>query len=234
MADQDQGDRESSIRVIDVTRRSPQENLRDPPRFRPSPPLTILNEAYRHLSPERKAEEDAKAQAALDAQDPSPCMACGGPVARTLETYPYDALPSVTLVDMPIEHCPACNETDYVLPRLALLLETIARRIITKEGPLAGAEVGFLRRFLDLDNQELAQRLAVKTYELRYWEADQHGEPEPRCDLLLRLYASSSGRFQGDIPRPPLPGPNGPPLPAPYVALTPAPPLAFTLRPSDW
>ncbi len=110
------------------------------------------------------------------------------------ETYLYteSGLPNVVLVGVEIRRCPSCGYHELVLPRITELHRTIAQAVIHKPARLSGAEVRFLRKYLDLSGVDFARHVGVDPSTVSNWENDK--DPiGPTSDRLLRLMVAHGG-----------------------------------------
>lgn len=75
------------------------------------------------------------------------------------------------------------------------LLRTIARAVTTVARPLAGKEIRFLRRQMDLTQAELATLLGCDVQQVARYEKDQNRIPGPADRLLRLLWSDHAGEL---------------------------------------
>jgi len=124
------------------------------------------------------------------------CIECLGPMIEKVENHRFDecGLPNITLVGIRISRCRQCGGYEIAIPRIEQLHRLIARSVIEKPTRLTGAEVRFLRKWLDLSGPEFAKRMGVTLETVSRWEngAMPIGA---QADRLLRLLVAQ-GRLE--------------------------------------
>lgn len=103
------------------------------------------------------------------------CSTCGKSAHRVQGNYLFreSGLPNVVLKGIEIIRCDQCGKDDPVLPKLSELLKLLASAIVRKPTPLTGAEIRFIRKFLDMNGETFANVLGVDKTTLSKWENDQ-------------------------------------------------------------
>lgn len=116
----------------------------------------------------------------------SKCEKCGGPILTVRENIEWDALRSSVIVGAEVERCGKCGALDGVtFQSMSQLIDVAARTVVAKQGRLSGAEVRFLRSFLDLEGAQLAETLGSNPSTVSRWEND-HQPIGRHADLFLR------------------------------------------------
>lgn len=116
------------------------------------------------------------------------CSICGSEMERTRGDYPFPevGLKGVVLKDVEMLRCKKCASVDAVIPRLRLLLRTLAEMLLVKRGLLCGEEIRFLRLHLGMGAAEFAELVGVDKSTLSRWEHDRQ-LISPSNDRLIRL-----------------------------------------------
>jgi putative zinc finger/helix-turn-helix YgiT family protein len=115
------------------------------------------------------------------------CSECGGPARGSREPHRYTVTPkwAVTIADAEVLRCPKCGAFNVVIAKADRLHRTIAAEVIRKPVALAGAELVFLRRCLELTGRAMAKTLGVSHEALSRWENE--AQPVPATvDRLIR------------------------------------------------
>jgi len=119
------------------------------------------------------------------------CSVCGTPIEVRVGDYEFSesGLPGVVLSGIEMLTCPNCGNTDPVIPRLAVLMRSIATAVARKEYKLTGAEVRFLRKHLKMTAEKLGTLLGVDKTTVSKWEndADPVGDQSERLLRTLVL-----------------------------------------------
>lgn len=115
------------------------------------------------------------------------CFECGEPMKTSRENVKYDAvgLPGITLRQIEVRRCPACGETEYVIPHVDDLHRAIARAVVGKRAPLTGVEIRFLRKTLGWSGSDFAAYMGTTAETVSRWEHDKM-PMNPQADRLLR------------------------------------------------
>jgi len=121
---------------------------------------------------------------------PAVCKKCGGHLAsRIVPEFEHAAigLPGVVLKNAVEQfYCTACGTADSVhFPNIDGLMAAIALARVKQNTKLAGPDIRFLRKALELNQQELAKLLAVRNETVSRWETG-HQPIEPSTEKLLR------------------------------------------------
>lgn len=89
------------------------------------------------------------------------CTNCGE--LLTFETrnhrYVESGLPNVILQGAQVAECPRCGKEDLMLPRLIAIHEAIASALVKSPARLTGPQLKFLRKHLELSDEELGRYL---------------------------------------------------------------------------
>jgi DNA-binding XRE family transcriptional regulator len=105
--------------------------------------------------------------------------------------YPYveGGLPHVHLVGVEVRTCRACVSKALVLPNIAGLHATIAKKLLApKLGRLAPAEIRFMRKYLGWSSATFASTIGVEDDDVVAWENDEHPVRMPfRYEVILRM-----------------------------------------------
>jgi putative zinc finger/helix-turn-helix YgiT family protein len=127
------------------------------------------------------------------------CVQCGTAMKTKRENYHYTAcgLPSVTLRGVTVSRCPACGDTNVVIPAIEELHRVMAGALIRKRGRLAPQEIRFLRTILGWSGVDFSKRMGTTPETVSRWE---HGSVPigPAADRLLRLLVATCARGDFD------------------------------------
>jgi putative zinc finger/helix-turn-helix YgiT family protein len=117
----------------------------------------------------------------------SACLECEGALKASREPHRYSITPrwAVTIADAEILRCSSCGAFEAVIPKPDALQRTIATEVIRKPARLAGPELVFLRRCLDLTGRAMAKALGVSHEALSRWENGAYAVPAT-VDRLVR------------------------------------------------
>jgi DNA-binding transcriptional regulator YiaG len=123
------------------------------------------------------------------------CSDCGrdAPVERGVYRFRESGLDNVVLKGIEIVKCPACGNEDPIVPNLDGLLRVIAVAIVTNRLPLTGAEVRYLRKYLEMSGEQFARILHTDKSTLSKWETGAVNIGS-KSDLLIRSVALNLGR----------------------------------------
>lgn len=91
------------------------------------------------------------------------CRACAGEVQLVRQDYQFkeSGLDNVILKNIEVLVCKQCGTVVPRIPRLNDLMRTIVVAMIAKPSELDGAEVRFLRKFMDETIEQFARKLGV-------------------------------------------------------------------------
>lgn len=127
------------------------------------------------------------------------CWKCDGQMRTERKNVRYNALPTVTLVDVPVHECPACGERHTEIPNLDGLNEALAMHLSKLDRHLVGDEISFLRRYLDKSGREFAQMIGVQPETVSRWENDKATMNE-QAERLLRLLVADDTSLIESLP----------------------------------
>jgi putative zinc finger/helix-turn-helix YgiT family protein len=116
------------------------------------------------------------------------CPECGGKLTKTTKIYHYkeSGLDNVYLKDIDIYKCVDCKAEMPAIPQIERLHGRIAAAIISKNVPLTGNEIVFIRKHMELKAKDLAQMLNVSRVTVSRWETGAE-DIGPSNDKLIRL-----------------------------------------------
>lgn len=124
------------------------------------------------------------------------CTECGGTELTRSDAPNYHytgcGLDNVVVKSgITIDTCRQCGETFTRIPRIVGLHTRIAGALIYRAGRLAGAEIAFLRKHMDLSETVFANQMGVCTGTVYLWEK---GEviPSTIADRLIRMLAGTT------------------------------------------
>lgn len=117
------------------------------------------------------------------------CPICGRKSTHSIEQYRYreSGLDNVFVSDVDIFRC-KCGEEYVQLSGVDNIHNKIATALLHKNSLLSGSESKFLRKWLGLKSEEMAQALGYTRVTVSRWENDG---PSAKTDRALRLYASA-------------------------------------------
>lgn len=116
------------------------------------------------------------------------CPMCGKKATHSIEQYHYreSGLSNVFVSGVGIFRC-KCGEEYVQLPGADNVHDQIASELLSKSSLLTGPEAKFLRKWLRLTSEVMANVLGYTRVSVSRWE--KHG-PSVATDRVLRLYAS--------------------------------------------
>jgi len=122
------------------------------------------------------------------------CSDCGGEarVKRGIYRFRESGLDNVVVKGIEIVKCPACGNEDAIIPNLDGLLRVIAVALVIKMFPLSGAEVRYLRKYLEMSGEQFARILHTDKSTLSKWETGAVNIGS-KSDLLIRAVALNLG-----------------------------------------
>jgi YgiT-type zinc finger domain-containing protein len=123
------------------------------------------------------------------------CSDCGGEarVERGIYRFRESGLDNVVLKGIEIIKCPACGNEEPIIPNLDGLLRVLAVALVTSRLPLSGAEVRYLRKYLEMSGEQFARILHTDKSTLSKWETGAVNIGS-KSDLLIRAVALNLGR----------------------------------------
>ena len=115
------------------------------------------------------------------------CTECGTPqhAERRTMDYPESGLSNVQLINVPMWVCEQGHE-EFEIPAVSQLHDLLAAMIVRKPARLAGPEIKFLRRRVELSGKTFAERIGITPVQLSRVETGARHVTH-RMDLLIRL-----------------------------------------------
>lgn len=136
-------------------------------------------------------------------QEPRFCTECGEPQSLTRKAVPYpqSGLSNVQLQNVPVWKCANFHE-EVEIPSSKQLHDVLNQLVLRKPVALAGSEIRFLRRRINLSGKEFAERIGLTPVRLSQLE-NSTGPIGRRIDLLVRLYVAAvmANRHGADFPK---------------------------------
>jgi len=125
----------------------------------------------------------------------SECSDCRKEARVERGTYRFreSGLDNVVLKGIEMIRCSACGNEDPIIPNLDGLLRVLAVAIVTSRLPLSGAEVRYLRKYLEMSGEQFARILHTDKSTLSKWETGAVNIGS-KSDLLIRAVALNLGR----------------------------------------
>ena len=125
------------------------------------------------------------------------CPICGRQTAHTVEecNYRESGLNNVFVTGVDIFRC-ECGQEYVQLPGAQEVHDQVASVLLSKSSVLTGPEAKFLRKWLRLTSEEMAQALGYTRVTVSRWENDG---PPAKTDRALRLYASAVRNIPRDF-----------------------------------
>lgn len=117
------------------------------------------------------------------------CEICKNQIkVKEVKTYRDEdsGLPNLVLKNVKVEYCSICSTETPLIPRVLVLLQTVARAIVEKPAPLIGEEIRFLRKNLRIKAQDFAKMIRTKKETLSRWENNEQAIGL-QSDLVIRL-----------------------------------------------
>jgi DNA-binding transcriptional regulator YiaG len=120
------------------------------------------------------------------------CSNCGseGRIVRGNYEFKESGLRGLVLVDIELLKCGKCGNVDPILFRVDELMHVATVAILQKPYRLQGEELRFLRKHIDLSQEEFAKLLRINKTTLSKWENNE----DPiglQSDLLARAVVIS-------------------------------------------
>jgi putative zinc finger/helix-turn-helix YgiT family protein len=119
------------------------------------------------------------------------CPVCGKGILDTRrETRRYGRGVDVTLVNVPVRHCPACGEEFVMVPAIEELHRLIAHDLARSRSRLRPGGIRFLRTYLGYSSTDFAAVMGVTPETVSRWESKRSPQPmSATAERLLRLMA---------------------------------------------
>jgi DNA-binding transcriptional regulator YiaG len=138
--------------------------------------------------------KELKSQTAI-----SRCSDCGSKARMERGAYRFreSGLDNVVLKGIETVKCPACGNQDPIIPNLDGLLRVLTIAIVTQRQPLTGAEVRYLRKYLEMSGEQFARILHTDKSTLSKWETGAVNIGS-KSDLLIRAVVLNLGRGMRD------------------------------------
>lgn len=112
--------------------------------------------------------------------------------ARGTHRYTESGLSNVTLANIEIRTCPECGEREVVIPKLEMLHQMIAKKLIEATRLLEPGEIRYLRKWLGLSSLDFALIMGVRPETVSRWEHEDGKFPiSPTADRLLRMLVAN-------------------------------------------
>lgn len=117
------------------------------------------------------------------------CTACGSSCTSQTGRWHYVecGLDNVFVNGIEIRTCSGCGKQSAVIPAVLQLHAVIAQALVLQPQRLRGAELKFLRQYLGLSREDLAQTMGTTTDEVTAWERE--GNLSVHLERFLRLLA---------------------------------------------
>jgi YgiT-type zinc finger domain-containing protein len=114
------------------------------------------------------------------------CLECGGNATVSRKNYRFDQMGSpVELQRIEVIECPNCGE-EPIIPHMNELMDSLALALLCNPCTLNGAEVRFLRKYVNKSAREFARYLHVDHTSLSKIENGQR-KLRSTLDKLVRL-----------------------------------------------
>ncbi|MEO0248492.1 MAG: type II TA system antitoxin MqsA family protein [candidate division WOR-3 bacterium] len=116
------------------------------------------------------------------------CWGCGSQMQMKRGDYRYEesGLSHVVLKNIEIYHCPKCGQTMPRIKQIKKLHKAITEQLVGKQARLAGEELRFLRKEMQLKAIDLARLMGVHKVTVSKWETGQYPVPAA-VDRVIRL-----------------------------------------------
>lgn len=125
------------------------------------------------------------------------CEQCGNQTRLGLvKKYHFteSGLDNIYLLSVPALHCDACGFESVMIPSPKRIQKDIANALANQASKLSGQEVRFLRKYLELSINEIAEVFSVRRETVSRWEngAETIGDIPERLLRCLALQSRSS------------------------------------------
>jgi DNA-binding transcriptional regulator YiaG len=129
------------------------------------------------------------------------CSVCGASVVVVKGKFPFNqiGLP-VLLQGIDLVRCD-CGNTDPIIENVNDLMDVIARAIVSKDTPLTGHEVRFLRKYVGKSAKEFCLGIGVEPETLSRWENSQSPIGTTSERLVRVLIMALSPSLKDERPR---------------------------------
>lgn len=114
------------------------------------------------------------------------CAECGGEATVSRKNHQFDQMGfPVELCNIEVIECPNCGP-DPIIPHMDRLMDTLAAGVVCNPCKLTGAEVRFLRKYVNKSAREFAQFLHIEHTHLSKIENNRRKMGGP-LDKQIRL-----------------------------------------------
>lgn len=129
------------------------------------------------------------------------CSVCGAnaPVSKGRFRFDQIGLP-VVLQGIDLVRCD-CGNTDPIIENVQDLMDEIARAVVSKDTPLTGHEVRFLRKYVGKSAKEFCVGLGIEPETLSRWENSQAPIGTTSERLVRVLIMALSPSLKDERPR---------------------------------
>ena len=129
------------------------------------------------------------------------CSVCGSsaPVTRGKFRFDQIGLP-VVLQGIDLVRCD-CGNTDPIIENVRDLMNAIARAVVSKDTPLTGHEVRFLRKYVGKSAKDFCVGIGIEPETLSRWENSQSTIGTTGERLVRVLIMSLSPSLKDERPR---------------------------------
>lgn len=120
------------------------------------------------------------------------CTECGSQSASELSNYGYkeSGLSNVVFRNVEVVACPACGNSDVIIPSMAKIHRALAQAIADSPARLTGEQFRFLRKYLGLSGDQLGSYLHTDKTKISKWERSEDAIG-PATDRLTRLLVAA-------------------------------------------
>lgn len=130
-------------------------------------------------------------------EDPMKCTECRSDnmKQKVLKKHLFMDKPRIYLAGVTEWTCKDCGEVYFDYPRMGELMNLVAKTVASQKRRLTGEEVGFLRSFVGLTMEELAEKCGVNKGTISRWES---GKLTAQADKIFRfVIVAENYRKQG-------------------------------------
>ena len=121
------------------------------------------------------------------------CPTCKSDLKSTIKKlYRYDlsGLSNIILKDIQILNCDKCGERLPTFPSITNLHIVIARTLINRPTKLTPKEFRYLRKYMNLSGERMAEIFCVRKETVSRWETDKVKIPD-LADRFMRVYVAT-------------------------------------------